>query len=201
MKLYFAPGACALAAQIVLRETSQEFELVRVDLKTHLTIEGRDFHEVNPKGYVPTLELDNGEVFTEGAMILQWLADQHPEYEVIPLQGTKERYKAIEWLNYIATELHKGMGPLFASYFDDKARAHILSTVHSKLNFVNKHLEKNQYLLGSNFSVADAYLYNILRWPQFLKIDISNYRSIGTYMGRINARPSVQTSLQAEKNS
>lgn len=201
MKLYFAPGACALAAQIVLRETSQEFELVRVDLKTHLTIEGRDFHEVNPKGYVPTLELDSGEVFTEGAMILQWLADQHPEYEVIPLHGTKERYQAIEWLNYIATELHKGMGPLFGSYFDDKARAHILSAVHGKLNFVNKHLEKNQYILGSNFSVADAYLYNILRWPQFLKIDISGYQAIGKFMERIGARPSVQASLQAERGA
>ncbi len=198
MKLYFSPGACALASQIVLRETELKFDLVKVDLKNKTTNEG-DFRSVNPKGYVPALKLDNGEVLTEGTAILQYLCDQRADRKLLPANGTHERYRAIEWLNYVATELHKGIGILFSPLIKDEAtRNGIVDGLHAKFEFVDQRLAKNQFVLGSSFSAVDAYLYNILRWPAYLKIDMAKYKAIGAFMERVEARPTVRASLEAE---
>lgn len=198
MKLYFSPGACGLASQIVLRETEQKFELVKVDLKNRTCADG-DFLKINPKGYIPVLKLDSGEYLTEGVAILQYVSDQRPERKLLPQNGTKERYRAIEWLNYISTELHKGIGVLFSPLGkDENARKFFVEALQPKFDLVNKYLEKHQFLLASGFSAADAYLYNILRWPQYLNVDISKYKAIVEFMKRVEARPSVRASLEAE---
>lgn len=199
MKLYFSPGSCGLAPQIVLRETGQHFDMVKVDFKTKQTTEG-DYLQVSPKGMVPALRLDDGEVVTEGAVILQWIADKHPESNLIPPVGTKERYTVLEWLNYIATDLHKGMAVMFSAFVDKESKTKFAEgNLAPRFDYINDHLTHHDYLLGDQFSVADAYLYNILTWPPRVGIDISGYSSIQAFMSRMEQRTTVRAALEAER--
>lgn len=198
MKLYFSPGACALASQIVLREIGSKFDLVKVDLRAKQTEGGDDYFKVNPKGYVPTLQTDKGETFTEGAVILQYLADQAPDKKLFPKFGTTERYHAMEWLNFVATELHKGIGGLFALGVNDAAKKTVVEKLAPRFQYLNDHLAKNQFILGKEFSIVDAYAFNVLGWTGFLKVDMSAYPAILGFMERVMGRPTVQAAREAE---
>jgi glutathione S-transferase len=199
MKLYYSPGACALASQIALREAGIKFDLVKVDLKNK-TYDGGDYKKLNPKGYIPALEIEKGEILTEGAAILQWIGDQVPEKNLIPKAGTKERYKAIEWLNFISTEIHKGLGALFNSAINsnETTRNSVIEKLQLRFEFINNHLQKNAFLLGSNFSVADAYLFNVVRWAQPLKVDISKHTAILGLLEKVGTRPTARAAIEAE---
>lgn len=198
MKLYYSPGSCGLASQIALREAQQPFDLVKVDFATKTTSEG-DYYKVNPKGFVPALKLDDGDLMTEGAVIVQWIADAYPQYKLLPAFGTKARYKALEWLNFVASDLHKGMAVMFSSLIDAPSKSqYAKGSLFSKFEYIDEHLSANNYVLGDEFSVADAYLYNVLSWPPRVNLDISGYASIQQFMARMERRPSVRDSLIAE---
>ncbi|MFM6929212.1 MAG: glutathione transferase GstA [Bdellovibrio sp.] len=197
MNLFYSPGACALASQIALREAGLKFELVKVDLKAK-EYAGGDYKKVNPKGYIPALQLPNGELMTEGAVILQWIADQAPEKNLIPKFGTQDRYKAMEWLNYIATELHKGMGILFQPTLNDEAKQGARDRLQLRLAVLDSHLQKHPYILGESFSVVDAYAYNILRWSGIVNVDLSNHKALQSFVAKMAERPAVQEAVAAE---
>lgn len=198
MKLYFATGSCGLAPQIALREVEQEFDLIKVDFATKTTVEG-DYYQVTPKGFVPALVLEDGEVITEGAVVLQWIADHHPQSRLLPPAGTSERYRAMEWLNYVATDMHKGYATLFSPFIDEASKARFIEgNLSPRLAYLNDHLSSNDHLLGNDFSAADAYLYNILTWSHRVNIDLSPYPSIGKFMARVEQRPTVRAALMAE---
>jgi glutathione S-transferase len=199
VKLYFAPGSCGLASQIALRESEQKFELIKVDFATKTTVEG-NYYEVTPKGYVPALKLKNGDVLTEGAVILQWIADGNPERRLLPEFGTRERYKALEWLNFVASDLHKGMGVMFSSFVDGASKSRFAEGyMGPNFDYIEKHLTNNDYVLGDTFSIADAYLYNVLTWAPRVNIDLSKYTSIQKFMARMGMRASVRDALAAEQ--
>lgn len=198
MKLYFSPGSCGLASQIALREAGQPFDLVAVDFKTKTTVEG-DYLKVTPKGFVPALKLDDGDVITESAVVLQWIADKNPDAHLLPSFGSRQRYEALEWLNFIATDLHKNFAVMFSPILDAVTKvAFAEKNLVGKFDYVDRHLSARDYLLGRNFSVADAYLYNVLSWPSRVGLDLSGYGSIQNFMRRMEARPSVRASLKAE---
>ncbi len=198
MKLYFAPGSCGLAPQIALREADQAFELVKVDFATKQTAEG-DYFKVTRKGFVPALQIGEGEVLTEGAVILQWIADACPERALLPSTGTRERYTALAWLNFVATDLHKGMAVMFSPFVDEASKARFAEgNLARNFAYVDRHLARHDYLLGERFSVADAYLYNVLCWPPRVGIDISGHAHIQAFMARMARRPSVRASREAE---
>ncbi len=198
MKLYYATGSCGLAPQIALREAGQTFDLVKVDFKTKTTIEGNYF-EVTPKGFVPALKLDDGEVITEGAVVLQWIADHNPGRGLLPAHGSAERYRALEWLNYIATDMHKGYANLFYPHLDDASKLRFIEgNLAIRFAYLDDHLSRNDYLLESGFSVADAYLFNILTWSHRVNVDLSAYPAIRRFMARMGERPTVRASLEAE---
>lgn len=199
MKLYYSPGACSLSPHIVLREAGETFDLVRVDLKTHKTESGDDFHRINPKGYVPTLELDDGSVLTEGVAIVQYIADTHPDSHLAPAAGTFDRAKLQEHLNFIATEFHKAFGPLFKpdSSASDKTAA--IKIIERRLTFFEGILDDGRsFLMGEHFTVADAYLFTVVKWTYSHNIDLKKWQKLATYMGLISARDSVQQALEAE---
>lgn len=198
MKLYFSPGSCGLASQIALREAGQAFELIKVDFATKTTVEG-DYFKVTPKGFVPALALADGDVLTEGAVILQWVADRFPEQGLLPAHGSRARYEALAWLNYVATDLHRGMATMFSPFIDAESKARYAEgNLGERFAYVDAHLAEREYLLGSQFTVADAYLYNVLCWPPRVGVDISGYASIQAFMARMERRESVQAALQAE---
>ncbi|WP_431266268.1 glutathione transferase GstA [Roseateles chitinivorans] len=198
MKLYFSPGSCALASQIALREAGQDVELIKVDFATKTTVDG-DYFQVSAKGLIPALRLDDGEVLTEGAVILQWIADQHPQFRLLPAFGTRERYRAMQWLNYIATDLHKGMAVMFSPFVDEASKTRFAEgNLASRFDYIEQHLSGSDYVLGAEFSVVDAYLYNVLRWPVRVNIDMSAYPSIKRFMDRMAQRPAVRAALKAE---
>lgn len=198
MKLYFSPGSCGLSPQIALREAGLDFELVSVDFSTKQTPEG-DYYAVTSKGFVPALQLDDGDVITEGAVILQWIADHHPERNLLPAPGTRLRYKAMEWLNYIATDLHKGMAVMFSPFVDaDSKNRFAEGNLAKVIANIDEHLSTNDYVLGEQFSLADGYLYNVLMWPSRVNIDISKYACIQAFLARMELRPSVRAALSAE---
>jgi glutathione S-transferase len=197
MKLHYAPGACSLAAHITLHESRLPFTAVRVDLRTHKLPDGGDYYAVNPKGYVPLLQLDDGTRLSEVAVILQYIADREPGV-LAPAFGTFERYQLMEWLNFIATELHKGLGPLWKPTTPDAYKAVVLDAVGQRLDFVVASLGAKPYLTGDRFGIADAYLYTIVNWHKFLKFDISRWPSLERFQARVAARPHVQAALRAE---
>jgi len=198
MKLYFKPGACSLSPHIVLRELGLPFDLDRVDTKAGKTATGQDFRSINPKGYVPTLQLDDGAVLTEGVAIVQYLADRNPERQLAPKSGSLERYRLQEWLNYIATELHKGFGgPLFASA-SEEAKQTAREGYGKKLDFLAQHLEEREFLLGERFTVADAYLFTVMTWSKARGIELERWPVLKRYFDRIAARPAVREAMQAE---
>ncbi len=198
MKLYFSPGSLGLAPQIALREAAQDFELVKVDFRTKTTVEG-DYFEVTPKGFVPALKLDEGEVITEAPVVLQWIADHNPERKLLPAPGSQERYRALEWLNYVATDIYKGYHTLFSPYLDVGSKIRYTEGYLSpRFAYLDDHLAKNDYLLSSGFSVADAFLFNVLSWSPRVRVDPSAFTSIQRFILRVLQRPSVQASLDAE---
>jgi len=198
MKLYFKPGACSLAPHIVLRELGLAFDLDRVDTKAGKTANGKDFRSINPKGYVPTLQLDDGTVLTEGAAILQYLADRKPVAGLAPKADSLERYQLQEWLNYVATELHKGFGgPLFSGASDETKRA-IREAYSKKLDFLSERLKASQFLLGERFTVADAYLFTVLSWSNGRGIELERWPVLKRYFDRIAERPAVRAAIQVE---
>ena len=199
MKLYYSPGACSLSPHIVLREAGYEPTLVAVDLGTHKAGNGKDYYEINPKGYVPLLELDDGQRLTEGPAIVQYIADQKPEKNLAPKNGTIERYRLQEWLNFITSELHKGIGGLFNPSFSADTKEIMKKKALDRLAHVDKHLANNDYLMGKNFSVADAYLFTVAGWAPYVQIDTSHLKNLQAFMGRMAARPAVQAALKAEK--
>ena len=195
MKLYYAPGACSLSPHIVAREAGIPLELEKVDLGTKKTAAGEDYRQVNPKGYVPALRLDDGSVLTEGPAIVQYLADRKPAAALAPHAGTIERYRLQEWLAFLNSEIHKTWGAL---YNPRAERAPVIERLSQRLQFANAELEKRPYVLASGFSVADAYLFTLLNWAGFTKIDLSPYPALVKYAERIKARPKVQEALRAE---
>lgn len=199
MKLYFGPGTCSLSPHIIMREAGLNFEGIKVNIRTHKLPDGGDFYQINPKGYVPVLELDSGQRLTEGAVVVQYLADLKPEANLLPPQGSFERYRALEWLNFIATELHKGHNPLFHKELGEPAVEAAFKKVNDAYTYVSEQLGSKDYLLGSQFTVADAYLFTILTWASFVKIDLPKWPNLAAYKARVAARPSVIATLEAEK--
>jgi glutathione S-transferase len=199
MKLYFAPGACSLSPHIVLREANINADLEQVDLKTKKTKSGTDYTTVNPKGQVPTLMLDNGQSLTEGPAIVQYLADQKPESGLAPRNGTFERYRLQEWLNFITSELHKSFGALFQPTVPDDYKPIAKETISKRFAFVDQHLAKNgPFLLGPQFSVADAYLFVMTTWAGMMKMDLGQWSSLKGFNDRVAQRPKVQQTLREE---
>ncbi len=198
MKLYYAPAACSLSPHIVLRESGLPFELVRVSTKTHKTADGGDFYAINPRGYVPVLEMDDGERLTEGPAIVQYLADQVPDKHLAPPNGTLARARLQEWLNFITSELHKGYGPLFNPAWPDEAKALARAALENRFAWVNGQLEGKTFLMGDSFSVADAYLFTVCSWGQFVALDIQQWPHLAAFYARVAARPTVQAALEAE---
>lgn len=198
MKLYYAPGACSLSPHIVMREAGLAPELVKVDLKAKKIDGGGDFYQVNPKGYVPALQLDNGSVLTEGPAIVQFLADQAPGARLIPDAGTFERYKVQEWLNFISTEIHKQFSPLFNPQLAEDARKAQVDRISTRLDWVEKELSARPFIAGPAFSVADAYLFTVLNWTRPTRIDLAKWPSLQAYQKRIAERPAVQAAMRAE---
>jgi glutathione S-transferase len=198
MKLYYSPGACSLASHIALLEAGLPFTADRVDMRTRQTSDGRAFTTVNPNGYVPSLELDNGEILNEGQAILQYIADRSPATQLAPPAGTMPRYRVLEWLSFISSELHKGFGPLLRPGGPEDTKAPIREKLGLRLNFVAQHLASRQYLVGDHFTVADAYLYTILTWTRIAGIDLSAWPVLAAYRERIQQRPAVQAARAAE---
>ena len=195
MKLYYAPGACSLSPHIVAREAGIPLELEKVDLAAKKTASGEDYRQVNPKGYVPALRLDDGSVLTEGPAIVQYLADRRPAAALAPHAGTIERYRLQEWLGFLNSELHKTWGALFNPRAE---RGPVIEKLNQRLQFVNGELEKRPYLLAGGFSVADAYLFTLLNWAGFTRVDLAPYPALVKYAERIGARPKVQEALELE---
>jgi glutathione S-transferase len=198
MKLYYITGACSLSPHIALRETGLSFDLEQVDSKTKKTKSGGDFLKVNPKGYVPALQLDDGQTLTEAAVIVQYIADKKPESKLLPPAGTTERYRAQEWLNYVATEIHKGVGALFNPKLTDPWKDVLRESVAPKFDYLSKRLEGRSYAFGDGFSAVDGYLFTVLGWPQYVGIDLAKWPVLKSYTDGIAKRPSVQAALKAE---
>jgi len=197
MKLYYAPGACSLAAHIALHESGLPFTASRVDLRAHTLADGTDYYKVNPKGYVPLLELDDGTRLTEVAVILQYIADRQPG-TLAPALGSLERYKMMEWLKFIATEIHKGLNPLWKPTTPDAYKPVVLDAVGKRFDHVVQALGQKPFLTGDRFTIADAYLYTIVNWHKFLKFDLSRWPALVDFQARVEARPKVQAALRAE---
>jgi glutathione S-transferase len=198
MKLYYAPGACSLAPHIALREAGLAFTLEPVDLGAKKAKGGADYRAINAKGVVPALLLDDSEVLTEGAAILQYVADQAPGSGLAPPAGSRERYRLQEWLNYIATELHKGFAPLFKPNTPDAYKAVVKENLARQFAYLDGKLAGRTALTDAPFTIADAYLFTILNWSNFLKIDLAPYPNVRAFMARVAARPKVKEALQAE---
>jgi len=198
MKLYYAPGACSLSPHIVARELGIALDLKKVNTKDKSMEGGGDFRQVNPKGYVPALELDDGQVLTEGPAIVQYLADRKPEAGLAPRAGSIERYKLQEWLNFITSEIHKGFTPLFKPNTPDEYKKIAKENVSARLEWVDQQLAGKDYLTGKTFTVADAYLFTVVNWTKFQQIELAKWPNLSAYMARVAARPRVQEALKAE---
>ena len=198
MKLYYAPGACSLSPHIILRETGLDFSIERVNLKEKKTEKGEDFLAINPKGQVPTLVLDNGDQLTEGAVIVQYIADQKPDRNLIALPGSMKRYHQLEALNFISTELHKNYGPLFTPSSPDETKDMAKATLLKKFKYVDDVLAKQAFFAGDTFSVADAYLFTVSNWAKIVGVDLSQLTHLTNYLAKIAKRPKVQEALEAE---
>jgi glutathione S-transferase len=198
MKLYYSPGACSLSPHIALCEAGIKFELVKAALKTHTLADGSDYYQVTAKGQVPLLELDDGARLSEGPVILQYIADHAPASGLAPAAGTMARYRVMEWLNFITSELHKGFSPLFNPKMPQEAKEIFAARVKDKFAYVDGRLEGNDYLMGQQFCVADAYLFTMTNWAAGTGIDISGFKNIEAFRARMLARPAVQDAMKAE---
>ena len=198
MKLYYSPGACSLSPHIVIRELGLPVELEKADLGTKQTEKGSDFLTVNPKGQVPTLVLDDGQILTEGPVIVQYLADRKPEAGLLPAAGTMERYRVQEWLNHITSELHKGFSPLFRPETPDDYKKIARANLQKKYRAIDAQLKGRAYLMGDRFTVADAYLFTITNWAANTGVDLSEFGNVQAYQKRIAERPRVHDALKEE---
>ena len=198
MKLYYSPGACSLSPHIVLREAGLAFEPVLASTKTHQLADGTDYYTISPKGYVPLLELDNGERLSEGPAIVQYIADQVPAKNLAPANGTMARYRLQEALNFISTELHKGIGGLFNPAMPEEAKGLFRAKLQDRFAWVDAQLEGRQYVMGETFTVADAYLFTVSGWGQYVGVDISGLPHLVAWRARVAARPAVQEAMKAE---
>lgn len=198
MKLYYAPGACSFSPHIALLEAGLDATLVKVDTKTHRTEDGGDYYAINPKGYVPLLELDDGTRLTEGPVIVQYIADRNPVSKLAPAAGTMERYQLQEWLNFITAELHKQFGPLFQATTPGEYKETLKEKIGKRFDWVAQQLQGKDYLMGSTFTVADAYLFTMLLWTKHVGIDLSRWPLLTAYQTRVAARPKVREAMIAE---
>lgn len=198
MKLYYSPGACSLSPHIVLREVGETFDLDKVNLGTKLTESGEDYRQVNPKGYVPALRLDGGEVLTEGPAIVQYLADSKGRTDLAPTAGSLERVRVQEYLNFIGTELHKSFSPLFQKDASEEMKQAAAAKVSGRLDMANAMLDGKQHLMGDGFTVADAYLFTVANWTRPTGIGLDRWPNIAAFVQRVGARPAVQAALKAE---
>jgi glutathione S-transferase len=198
MKLYYSPGACSLSPHIVLHETGLKHELVKTNLADKTYEGGGDFRAKNPNGYVPTLELDDGRILTEGPAIIQYLADKAPEKKLAPANGTFERAQMQGWLNFISTELHKTFSPLFNAKMPEEAKEIFRDRLKQRFETMDRHLAKNQFLCGDSFSLPDAYAFTVLNWTKRLKIDLSPFKNLSAYHARVGERPAVKAAMKME---
>ncbi|MET5962089.1 glutathione transferase GstA [Citrobacter amalonaticus] len=198
MKLFYKPGACSLASHITLRESGKDFTLDGVDLMKKRLENGDDFFAVNPKGQVPALLLDDGTLLTEGVAIMQYLADSVPDRQLLAPVSSISRYKTLEWLNYIATELHKGFTPLFRPDTPEEYKPTVRALLEKKMQYVDAALKEGQWICGSRFTIADAYLFTVLRWAYAVKLNMGGLENIAAYMKRVAERPGVAAALKAE---
>lgn len=198
MKLYYSPGACSMAPHIVATEAGTQLDLVKVDIPNKKTADGGDFWKVNPKGYVPALQLDDGTVLTEVGVICQYLADQSPQSGLVAKAGTLERYRQMEALNFAATEVHKQIGALFNPAMTAEMKAVQLGVIERRLNALEQALQGKSYIMGDTFTAPDAYLFTVLNWTVPLKLDLGRWPNIQAFMARVGARPKVQQTLKAE---
>ena len=198
MKLYYLPAACSLAANIALREASLKFELVKVDRQTKQAADGLDFKEVNPKGYVPALTLDSGETLTENVAVLQYIADRNPAAKLAPPAGTMERYRLVEWLALINSEIHKSFGPLFRKDAPDDTKNYARQNITTRAGWLNSNLGARSFLMGEQFTVADAYLFVVLSWGARAGIDLAQWPQLQGLVARVGARPNVIEALKSE---
>ena len=198
MKLFYTPGACSMAVHIALNEAGVKYDLEKVDLQSKKTESGLDYVAINPKGYVPCLQLDNGEYLTEVGALLQYIADSNPAKNLLPAIGDATRYRVLETANFISTELHKNFGPLFNPATTDEARKDQMELVGKRLDIVNSQLEGRGFLVGDQFSIADAYLTTVLGWANFIKLDLAAWPNLGVYAGKMMSRPGVVATLKAE---
>jgi glutathione S-transferase len=198
MKLYYSPGACSLSPHITLIESGLKFEPVMTSTKTHKLQDGTDYYTINPKGYVPLLELDNGERLAEGPAIVQYIADLVPAKKLAPANGTMARARLQEWLTFIGTELHKSYSPLFNPATPEEYKTMVKAKLTDRYKWVDAQLEGKDYLLGSDFSVADPYLFTVTNWAKHTGLDISSFKNVAAFMARMAARPAVQEALKAE---
>lgn len=198
MKLYYSPGACSLSPHIVLHEAGLAYTPVLASTKSHKLQDGTDFYTINPLGYVPVLELDDGTRLLEGPAIVQYLADQAPQKNLAPAHGTLARYRLQQWLNFISTEIHKGFSPLFKPTTPDDYKPIAREQLMKRLEWVDGELAGRDYLMGEHFSVADAYLFTVSNWAQHVNLDVSGLKNLAAYRERIAARPAVQAAMKAE---
>ncbi len=196
MKLYYMPSACSLSVQITLHELEIPYTNVRVDAKTKTLPDGSDYHTVNPRGQVPMLELDDGARLTEGPVIIQYLADRMPGNHLIPPVGTMERYRELEWLNYLTSEVHQRFYPLFVfGHFRDEAKSDFFSDLDKRLAFIADRLGDQSFLMGDAFTAADGYLFTMLRWARFLRVDMTRWPNLQAYSERVAVRPAVRAAM------
>ncbi|MGY5957280.1 glutathione transferase GstA [Kosakonia sp. BK9b] len=198
MKLFYKPGACSLASHITLREAGNEISLTSVDLMKKRLENGEDFFAINPKGQVPALQLDDNTLLTEGVAIMQYVADNAPQSQLLAPTGTLPRYKTLEWLNFIATELHKGFTPLFRPDTPEEYKPTVRALLAKKLQYVNEALGNTAWISGEHFTIADAYLFTVLRWARAVKLDMTGLVNIDAFMARAAARPAVAAAMAAE---
>lgn len=197
MKLFYSPASCSLASNIALAEAGIAYDKVKVDLGKHVTEQGDDFLKINDKGYVPFLLLDNGEGLSEGVAILQYIADQKPDSQLAPRAGTFERVRLQEWLTYINSEVHKVLGGLFDRGMHEETRAKTIVSAAEKMDWLSAKLAGKTYVMGETFTVADAYLFTVLNWGQWVGVDIAKWPVLTAFMARVGARPKVQEALMA----
>jgi glutathione S-transferase len=198
MKLYYSPGACSLSPHIALHEAGLPFELVLVSTKTHKLADGTDYYSINPKGYVPLLEFDDGTRLTEGPAIVQWIADQVPDRHLAPPAGTIERYRLMEWLNFISTEVHKQFGVIYNPAMPEEAKTVVRTRLNDRFGYINRELAGKDFVMGSTFTVADCYLYVMAFWTRRLNIDVTEFTNFTAYAARVEARPSAQAAMKHE---
>lgn len=198
MKLYYSPGACSLVPHILLREAQLPHTLVKVDTGTHRTEQGVDYTTINPKGYVPLLELDDGQRLSEGPVIAQYIADHARREDLMPAAGSMARYRVMEWQNYITSELHKSFSPLFNPALDAQAKAIFTAALRKKFDWISSQLRGKPYLTGDDFTAADAYLFTVARWAKYVSLDLSDVEDLQAFLKRVASRPAVQDAMRAE---